>query len=60
MFKKESIKSSEYPSDFIPFGAIAFVSTDEGSPDGDCTIKGFYFDGVLHLQEIISRSNKET
>jgi len=54
MFKKEWIKISEYPSDFIPNGGQVFVGIDYGSPDGDCTVKGFYdpVTGEYHIQEI--------
>ena len=51
-FKKEWVKPSKYPSDFIPAGAEVFIGVDQGSPDGDCTVKGFYKNGVFHVQEI--------
>lgn len=52
MFKKEWIKTSDYPSDFIPAGAKVFVGVDYGSPDGDYTVKGFYDPktGEIHIQ----------
>ena len=54
-FKKEWIKISEYPADFVPKGAEVFVGVDQGSPYGDCTVKGFYDPntGAFHIQELV-------
>lgn len=61
VFKKEWFKISEYPSDFIPSGAKTFIGIDHASPDGDCTVKGFYDPetGEFHIQEILSSPNVE-
>jgi hypothetical protein len=50
VFKREWLKSSEYPADFIPAGGKVFIGVDRGSPDGDCTVKGFYKDGEFYVQ----------
>ena len=43
---------SEYPADFVPAGATVLIGIDEGSPDGDCTVRGFYKDGEYHIQDV--------
>ncbi len=48
----QAILTSPYPPEFIPAGATPIVSVDVGSPDGDCTIRGFYKDGELHVQAV--------
>ena len=55
-FDKDMIKISEYPADFIPNGCKVFVGFDTASPNGDCTVKGFYspITGEIHIQEIDS------
>lgn len=50
VFKKDRIRPSEYPTDLVPAGGETFIGIDEGSPDGDCTVKGFYKDGEFHIQ----------
>ena len=57
-FKDLRIKTSQYPRDFIPKGAEIFVGIDHGSPDGDCTVKGFYDPqtGEFHIQEVTPNS----
>ena len=52
MFKKEWLKPSNSPSDFIPNGAEMFIGVDRASPNGDCTVKGFYKNGEYHIQEV--------
>ena len=52
----ELIKTSTYPADFIPNGASLLIGVDEGSPDGDCTVKGFYKDGEYHIQSVEYRN----
>jgi hypothetical protein len=54
VFRKEWIKTSEYPGDFVPKGAEIFIGVDQGSPDGDYTAKGFYDPktGEFHVQEV--------
>jgi hypothetical protein len=54
IFKKDSLKESPYPANFIPQGSALVIATEECSPDGDyaCTIKGFYKDGGFHIQSI--------
>ena len=45
---------SEYPSNFIPTGAVSFEACDSASTSGDiCVVKGMYVDGVCHIQEVI-------
>jgi hypothetical protein len=56
-FKKDWIKTSDYPADFIPDGAKLFTGVDEGPPDGDCTVKGFYKDGQCHVQSVEHRKD---
>ena len=59
VFKKEWFKVSECPSDFIPFGAAVIIGVDRASPDGDCTVKGFYDPKTkeFHIQELLSTPN---
>jgi hypothetical protein len=47
------IKLSEYPTNFIPDGAITIGTTIEG-----CTIKGFYDHATeeYHIQEFICQN----
>ena len=52
IFNKEYVKQSEYPADFIPVGGKVFIGVDEGSQDGDYTVKGFYKDGEFHVQSV--------
>ena len=52
---KDMIKTSPYPKDFIPEGAVPIVNYDPACEDGDCTVKGFYKDGKYHIQEVIYR-----
>ena len=49
--KKEWVKTSEFPQDFIPSDGVACRQSDENN---ECTIKGFYDrkTGVTHIQEI--------
>lgn len=58
-FKEDWFKVSNCPSDFIPSGAKVFIGIDHASPDGDCTVKGFYDPetGEFHIQEILSSPN---
>ena len=56
-FKIDQIKISGYPSDFIPAGAELIVGIDEGSPDGGCTVKGFFKDGEYHIQSVEYRKD---
>lgn len=46
------VSVSEYPMEYIPADGEAFVGIDYGSSDGDCTVKGFYKDGKMYIQEI--------
>lgn len=48
--------NSACPADFIPNGASLLIGVDEGSPDGDCTVKGFYKDGECHIQSVEYRN----
>lgn len=57
VFKKEQVKISDYPADFIPKDAKLIIGIDEGSPDGDCTVKGFYKDGEYHIQSVEHRGS---
>ena len=57
IFKKEQIKPSDYPADFIPNAAKLIIGVDEGSKDGDCTVKGFYKDGEYHIQSVEHRGS---
>ena len=54
MIAKEELLVSEYPSNFIPKGAVLFEAYDPASPSGDatCVGNGMYIDGVLHVQEV--------
>ncbi len=56
-FKKEWVKPSDFPADFIPNRAKLITGIDEGSPDGDCTVKGFYKDGEYHIQSVEHRDS---
>lgn len=49
-----TIKVSDYPSDFIPAGAMTIIGRDL-SEEGDCTVKVFYdpSTGEYHIQEIL-------
>ena len=49
------IPISEYPTNVIPAGGDTFIAIDQAAPNGDraCTCKGFFKDGVLHIQVII-------
>ena len=53
-FDPSWIKTSEYPADFVPSGAVVI---DQASEDGDCTVavKGFYDPktGEFHIQEVM-------
>ena len=46
------VKTSEYPTNFLPAGSIAI---DQTSENGDCTVKGFYDPktGEYHIQEVV-------
>ena len=46
------IKTSDYPTNFLPAGSIAI---DQASENGDCTVKGFYdpATGEYHIQEVV-------
>ena len=52
IFKKEWIKPSDYPDNYIPAGARTFIGVDPASQDGECTVKGFYKDGEYHIQSV--------
>lgn len=58
VFDERKIEISDYPSDFIPEGAVVILGVDY-SKDGDCTVKGFYDPktGEYHIQEVVH--NKE-
>ena len=52
-FDMTKLKTSPYPSDFIPKGGKPFFFVaDPGAPGGDCYVKGFHKDGEIHVQEI--------
>lgn len=53
-FNKDWFKISEYPSNLVPKGAKIIIGVDPASPDGDCTVRGFYDPktGELHVQEV--------
>ena len=46
---------SEYPSNFLPKGAVTIEGYDPAAPEGDtaCVVKGMYVDGEFHIQEVI-------
>lgn len=52
LFDPAWIKTSEWPANIIPAGAIAI---DQASDNGDCTVKGFYdpATGEFHIQEVL-------
>jgi hypothetical protein len=43
---------SEYPSNFIPKDAKILIGVDYGKDGTTTTVKGFFKDGVYHIQEI--------
>lgn len=50
-FDLEKLKVSPYPCNIIPVGARVITGFD--SSDGnDKTVKGFYLNGELHIQEV--------
>jgi len=53
-FKKEYLKYSEYPSNFIPSAATPFVFVDKAQGRDRCVeIKGFKDEnGKFHIQEV--------
>ena len=51
-FDMTMLKVSEYPANFIPAGGRIVVGVDPAKPGSDCSVTGFYKDGVLHVQEI--------
>lgn len=52
LFDPAWIKTSDWPANIIPAGAIAI---DQASDNGDCTVKGFYdpATGEFHIQEVL-------
>jgi hypothetical protein len=52
---KGKLPISPYPATYIPKDAKIILAVDEGSKEGDlgCEVKGFYLDGVFHIQEIV-------
>ncbi|MGI2201041.1 hypothetical protein [Shewanella baltica] len=44
---------SQYPSNFIPAAAKEFVYDERDIDGGISTVKGFYIDGVFHIQEVV-------
>ena len=50
-FKEGWLKRSEYPPDFIPRGATAFLGVDLGGSPAT-VVKGFAVHGEIHIQEI--------
>lgn len=50
---KSLVRPSEYPSNFIPSGADAFVGYDKSIKGSDYTVKGFYDPKKkeFHIQE---------
>lgn len=47
-----NIIKSEFPKDYIPADGKVFVGIDYGDADCGCEVKGFYKDGIWHVQEI--------
>lgn len=45
---------SQYPSNFIPAAAKEFVYDECEGNDVTVTVKGFYLDGVFHIQEVVT------
>jgi hypothetical protein len=45
---------SQYPSNFIPATAKEFVYDECEGNDVIGTVKGFYLDGVFHIQEVVT------
>jgi hypothetical protein len=39
-------------SGFVPTDGKIFVGCDYGSGDMSCEVKGYFKDGILHIQEI--------
>jgi hypothetical protein len=48
------INKSEFPSNFIPKDAEILIGVDI-SNGKETTIKGFYLDGIYHIQEITEK-----
>lgn len=44
---------SQYPSNFIPAAAKEVVYYERDIDGGISTVKGFYIDGVFHIQEVV-------
>jgi hypothetical protein len=51
-----TIKTHSYPVDFIPAESKLIISVDHGSPGGDCTVKGYYENGIYYIQEVMQNS----
>jgi hypothetical protein len=49
--KRDWIKTSKYPSDVLPKGAIP-ISYSEEFDDTKSSIKGFFLNDEYHIQEI--------
>lgn len=52
MFFSGETPTSEYPANFIPADAGAFIATDTEKDGGETTVKGFRLDGDIHIQEV--------
>ena len=45
---------SQYPSNFIPAAAKEVIYEELDADGGISTVKGFYLDGVFHIQEVVT------
>lgn len=50
---KNTLQESEFPENFVPKEAVSFSSYDAGEGDSSVAVKGFYLNGVIHVQEIV-------
>ena len=58
-FESTPLNKKDWPKDYIPKGAKTFTGFDMGSPDGGCTVRGYYIDGVLYVQDVEHHINEE-
>jgi len=55
VMRREWFNQSEYPADFVPNDGAVFVGVDRAKDGSTCTAKGFYKDGVYHVQSVEHR-----
>ncbi len=57
-FKDIKPRVSNFPPDFIPKDAKPFTRWDPAAKGKDCTVRGFFLNGEVHIQSVEYREER--